>query len=261
MWDKFDALRDTERNKQLIAIIKTEKDTVQAVQRTYNVNWGNEFVEPNLEMVSYGALVRCCTCLESMLLLARNGYIGSANALLRQVYESLVWAKMTIDTDDERILFQLHDGFYENTMRDRTFVSFLNRIAYQTDGSGLTSEAIISEGKKLYSNYAAFTHAGRLSQQVPIKTIEFTDSLEAFLGEVAIWINCLFSVTCQFRLKCQNALCEREINNTKILLNYGMYSYLVEEMDKYRRKLYRYFDNIDDDTIYRAFNGTKWIIR
>lgn len=147
MWDKFDALRNTERNKQLIAIIKTEKDTVQAVQRTYNVNWGNEFVEPNLEMVSYGALVRCCTCLESMLLLARNGYIGSANALLRQVYESLVWAKMTIDTDDERILFQLHDGFYENTMRDRTFVSFLNRIAYQTDGSGLTSEAIISEGK------------------------------------------------------------------------------------------------------------------
>lgn len=262
MWDKYDALHDEEENKLLFDIIKTEKQAVQAIQKTYLVNFGQELVEPNDEIVAFGALSRCCTCLGSMLCLVRNGYVGSANALLRQAYELLVWSKMAVDTYDEEVLIQLHDGFYDNDLRAKTFKSFLNRISYEINDATLSREMIVKEGIEIYSQYASFTHAGRWSQQALIQTVEFADTVKACLGDIAVWIECLFSLTCKFRKKCLDALCDRDsMNEADRIRNCRMYSIMIENVYKYRNKLFKYFDDIDSTVICRAFADTNWVVK
>ena len=83
---------------------------------------GVKRIEPEPEKVSYGAFSRCCTCLESIVLLIRNGYVGSANALLRQVYDLLVWAKMALNTDNDAVLVEIHDDFFKDKAdKDRVY--------------------------------------------------------------------------------------------------------------------------------------------
>ena len=71
-----------------------------------------EIWEKETEKVSLGALLRCCTCFESMLVLPKGGYYGSVNAFFRQIYEFLSWAKLSIDTNSDKVLNELHDSFY-----------------------------------------------------------------------------------------------------------------------------------------------------
>lgn len=110
-WDRFVLNSESKIEDQLLKKYDAIKRTLSAATDKLYIDMGDVY-EPLKEKVSFCALSRCGTCLESMLLLARNGYIGSANALLRQVYEFLIWAKLTIDANDKSVLMKLPYGYY-----------------------------------------------------------------------------------------------------------------------------------------------------
>ena len=68
-------------------------------------------IEPCEFMLIWGTLQRCLVCIESCVSLISDGYVGSANALLRQIYEFLVWAKAGINSDI-LIFISIHHNFF-----------------------------------------------------------------------------------------------------------------------------------------------------
>lgn len=104
-------------------------------------------IEPCEYMLIWGTLQRCLVCIESCVSLVADGYIGSANALLRQIYEFLVWAKSGIDSDTAT-LEKLNTAFYKDDLSHR--ISATNILtAVKIEVSGLYSEKELKEeGKK-----------------------------------------------------------------------------------------------------------------
>ena len=79
-------------------------ERIRAIRKQIKILYQNlhktcAIIEPCEFMLIWGTLQRCLVCIESCVSLVADGYIGSANALLRQIYEFLVWAKAGIDSD------------------------------------------------------------------------------------------------------------------------------------------------------------------
>ncbi len=110
-WDKFLLNKDPETEKEIRRIYLIEKTAIRDISQTLYFNIG-KIGEEELSRVSFGAISRCCTCMESILVLLQNGYYGSADALLRQVYELLAWAKIAIDTEDHDASNAIHASYY-----------------------------------------------------------------------------------------------------------------------------------------------------
>ncbi len=151
-WDRFVLEVDKEREKYLKKIIRSERELVQLLELGLNNKYFFEKIEPKDEQVAFGSIYRCIVCLSSMMVLLVNGYIGSTNALLRQCYEYLCWAKFAIDNEDINILNKLHDSFYSDaTGRADILNQYFKKTSYIIDSDDIDISNIKDEGKKIFS--------------------------------------------------------------------------------------------------------------
>ena len=133
-----------------------------------NLNETCAIIEPCEFMLIWGVLQRCLICIESCVSLVSDGYVGSANALLRQIYEFLVWSKAGIDSDNNTLI-KLNAAFYEDNLTHRI--------------SAYSETELKNEGKKIYYGYSLLTHASNIAQQAPYKQDNFYLLLYACLSE------------------------------------------------------------------------------
>lgn len=177
-------------------------ERIRAIRKQIKILYENlhktcAIIEPCEFMLIWGTLQRCLVCIESCVSLVADGYIGSANALLRQIYEFLVWAKAGIDSDTAT-LEKLNAAFYKDDLSHR--ISATNILkAVKIEVSGLYSEAELKEkGKKMYHGYSLFTHASNISQQAPYKQDDFYIRLNACLSEISLLLDVFLIVFSQY---------------------------------------------------------------
>ena len=227
-WDRLVITVNEERNKEIRKIIRSEKTLIKLLENGLNNSMFFEKLEPNDEQVAIGALYRCIVCFSSMMVLLDNGYIGSVNALLRQCYEFLCWAKLAIDNDEKDVLNRLHESFYgESNGRADGLTSYFKKVEYITDSDEIDVSDIKSEGKDIFSNYSFYTHASRYTQQFPLASDDFYIEMEYCLAEVALWINVLYKVEESYLIKCLN---QKDKNGEADDFLFGTFNYYNEKV-------------------------------
>ncbi len=155
-------------------------------------------IEPCEFMLIWGTLQRCLICIESCVSLVSNGYIGSANALLRQIYEFLVWAKSGIDSDNAT-LEKLNASFYKDNLSHRiSATDILKAIKIDTDEDSCCETELKTNGKQMYHNYSLLTHASNISQQTPYKQENFYILLNSCLNEICLLFDVFLIVFSQY---------------------------------------------------------------
>lgn len=155
-------------------------------------------IEPCEFMLIWGSLQRCLICIESCVSLVSDGYVGSANALLRQIYEFLVWAKAGIDSDKET-LEKLNAAFYRDDFTYRVSATDILKAVRIEMSDTIYSEAELKEkGKEMYHKYSILTHASNIAQQAPYKQEKFYIILNACLNEVCLLLDTFLVVYAQY---------------------------------------------------------------
>lgn len=155
-------------------------------------------IEPCEFMLIWGTLQRCLVCIESCVSLISDGYVGSANALLRQIYEFLVWAKAGINSDIAT-LKRLNTAFYKDNLSHRiSAVEILKAVKIDVDGTPYSEAELKELGKEMYHGYSFFTHASNISQQAPYKQEDFYTLLNACLSEVSLLFDVFLVVFSQY---------------------------------------------------------------
>ena len=258
-WDRFIKNKDENHEKEILRNLTLEKKIISELEQVFKYDVGVQLIEPKQEKVSFGALSRCCTCLESIILLIRNGYVGSANALLRQVYELLVWAKMAIDTDDNDILIKMHDDFFKNsvTAEGDTLTPYFSRIDFTFKDKSLDKGMVLQEGKLVFKTYSCSLHGNSLAQQKPYRDDDFYDGMIALTRETALWTACLSEVLISFLRKC--AYCLREDGDESAYDNrIPTIGCLMEMVSKQQYRLQSILPNYEHVIMYRIFKGTEW---
>lgn len=256
-WKQFVLNENKEMEKRLSKIYRIEKKALDTANFMLSRDLGSDYEITN-EFVAFGSLLRCGTCLSSMIFLTNAGYIGSANALLRQVYEYLIWAKITIDTYDQEHLQKLHDCFYDFIMNGRAdkLTELFHKVSYKSET--LSSEFIIEEGKSIFNQYAFLTHASLYSQQCPVPTEDFYSEIFMCYREIAVWILCYMELIKEhFLRKIKTYKCSDDLD-MKELITFGAYNYLQEEIQKQEHCLERIYPKIDTAGVYRIFHEAKW---
>lgn len=165
-------------------------------------------IEPCEYMLSWGSLRRCLICIESAVTLVSQGYVGSANALLRQMYEFLLWSKLGLDADAETIK-KINSYFYDESL-ERTYLATDILKYTKIPGFGDVEAATIrDEGKRVFKNYSTLTHATGIAQQNPYKQEDFYWYINACLCEICTMLDLLliiFEQYCQKVMECFDAL-------------------------------------------------------
>lgn len=261
-YSKFSSVVDFEREKDLdkkIACINLTIKECKAHMLRFFPN-----VEPNERKVSSGSILRCIECMESMVVLAKNGYVGSANALLRQICEYIGWAKITIDNfDNINVLNELHDSFYDfEAKRANVLSKYLNRIVFcrVSDKSEIESDICRTEINSVFSSYSFLTHATCLAQQCPVQIISFYDNMESFLEEFVIWVMCLVEVIISYSSALGHNI-EKKNDYFDVLKFYGTLNCSLEPLQKGRGKLRSMFCDTEELSIYKVICNTRWRVR
>ena len=155
-------------------------------------------IEPCEFMLIWGTLQRCLICIESCISLVSDGYIGSANALFRQIYEFLVWAKVGIDSDTET-LKEVNAAFYKGDLSHRILVTnILKAVKIDITNGSYSETELKAKGKELYHGYSLLTHASDISQQVPYKQENFYVYLNECLSEISLLFDVFLVVFSQY---------------------------------------------------------------
>lgn len=179
-------------NKRITSVRKLLKRLSDDLHHTCAI------IEPCKYMLMWGSLRRCLICIESSISLVSQGHIGSANALLRQMYEFILWSKLGIDADTET-LKTINSYFYDKTLEKSYPVTYVLKY---TDIPALNEkideEVIRQEGKRMYHNYSSLTHATGLAQQNPYKQDDFYWSINACLTEICTILDLFLIVFQQY---------------------------------------------------------------
>ncbi len=262
-WEQFTRITDLEREKIITKKINAERTIIRDLKSVLWSDIGQSLIEPGKELVSYEALFRCCICLESVIVLIRAGYVGSANALFRQIYELLSWCKIALNVDDDRVLSELHDNYFCNDLRWDGLGKFFQRLEFESDDATLNREIITSEGKRILNIYSCSTHGTSFSQQPPYQREVFYDDMDAVIEETAVWIACLAEVMEDYLRRCAKVEPEEYCNNDNDLLDKRIMhiNYLMEMVFKQRCKIERYFSESNKATIFKVFEETRWHLR
>ncbi len=269
-WDRFIKSRNLDIEKRLLCNIRLEKQVLKKLETVFQYDIGGAKTEPKQELVSFGALYRCCICLESILELIGAGYVGSANALFRQVYEFLIWAKIAIDNDIPESLVKIHDDFYlsdgNNSGRD-VLSGYYPKLKYVSDDESLDEESIKQEGRFIFKMYSQMIHGGSLAQQCPLPSEEFYKNIEDMIRETALWIVCFSGVALSYIHKCLQAVDKEykqlEKSDDSEYLLYGDFmvgnhlsGIVYDQLDKIRT----ISPGMEQTRIYKIFTKTKWIL-
>ena len=155
-------------------------------------------IEPCEFMLIWGTLQRCLICIESCISLVSDGYIGSANALLRQIYEFLVWAKAGIDSD-VTTLKELNAAFYKDDLSHKiSATDILKAVKIDVVNSPYSESELKTKGKQMYHGYSLLTHASNISQQIPYKQGNFYVRLNDCLSEISLLLDVFLVVYSQY---------------------------------------------------------------
>lgn len=195
--DRFVKSVDENKEKMLTQRIKFIRRQIKTLHKDLHDTCA--IIEPCEHMLIWGALQRCLICIESCVSLVSDGYIGSANALLRQIYEFLVWAKAGINSD-VATLEKLNSAFYgaDHLSHRITATGILRATKISVDGLPYSEAELKERGKRLYHGYSLFTHASNISQQTPYKQEDFYDFLNACLSEIFVLFDVFLLVFSQY---------------------------------------------------------------
>lgn len=197
--ERFNANVDNEKEKQFSKRIAEVRKLIKKV----SVDLKNTVavIEPCKYMLIWGSLERCLICIESSISLISQGYIGSANALLRQMYEFCLWSKLGIDSDIDT-LKKINAYFYEiNTNRSYPVTYVLKHTDIPALNNETDAITLREEGRKLYHNYSSLTHATSIAQQCPFKQDDFYWTLNACLTEICTMLDIFLLVFSQYCAK------------------------------------------------------------
>ena len=195
--DRF--IKSVDENKEIMLTqrIKCIRKQIKILRKDLHDTCA--IIEPCEYMLIWGALQRCLICIESCISLVSNGYIGSANALLRQIYEFLVWAKAGISSN-VATLEKLNAAFYNNDHLSRriTAAGILRAVKINVDSPSYNEAELKERGKQLYHGYSLFTHASNISQQTPYKQDAFYNLLNSCLSEISLLFDVFLIVFSQY---------------------------------------------------------------
>lgn len=143
-------------------------------------------IEPCDVQLIWGSLCRCLICIESGVTLVSQGYIGSANALLRQIMEFLMWAKLGLSSDEE-LLKKINGFFYDYSLgKSHPVTNILKKTTIQDYDNKHTGVVLAQECKELYHRYSFLTHATGIAQQNPYRNIYYYELLNRCLTELCM---------------------------------------------------------------------------
>lgn len=194
--DRFIDSIDENKERLLTQRIKHIRKQIKVLYK--NLHETCAIIEPCEFMLIWGTLQRCLVCIESCVFLVSDGYIGSVNALLRQIYEFLVWAKAGINSDIAA-LKKLNAAFYKDNLSHRiSAAEILRAVKIDVDGAPYSEAKLKEMGKRMYHGYSLFTHASNISQQAPYKQENFYISLNACLNEISLLLDVFLVVFSQY---------------------------------------------------------------
>lgn len=155
-------------------------------------------IEPCEHQLMWGSLRRCLVGIESAIALVSQGYIGTANAILRQIMEFLMWSKLGLDAD-EKTLKKLNEYFYDNSLGKSHPVTYiLKKTKIEDFDENIKGKDLETVCKKMYHNYSFLTHATGIAQQCPYKSESFYSLLNGCLNEICILLDAFLSVYKQY---------------------------------------------------------------
>lgn len=169
-------------------------------------------IESQNPQLCWAALTKSALAIEGAIELILCGYVGSARALFRQIYEFLLWAKIARDAPDETILTNIKSHFilkqneegeivagYCNVMDffkpkvkkpEYTVSIAVDRERFSDIAE--TDSELIKSSQKFYKVLCAYTHASSAAQQIPIPDNDFYEqwklTLEELSGLTALFI-------------------------------------------------------------------------
>lgn len=194
--ERFNAKVDPDKEKhfseRIVEVRKLLKKLSNDLHSTCAV------IEPCEYMLMWGSLRRCLICIESSVSLVSQGYIGSANALLRQMYEFALWSKLGIDADTDT-LKKINAYFYDDTLEKSYPVTY---VLKHTDIPAINGEVdkkiVRQKGQDIYHKYSSLTHATGMAQQNPYKQDNFYFGLNACLTEICTMLDLFLIVFQQY---------------------------------------------------------------
>lgn len=153
----------------------------------------------------WSSLVKASIATQSAIELIRLGYIGSARAIFRQIYEYLLWAKIALDADDDALIeikqhfFQLPGISHRQDKVSGNVIDYFKprnkktpyKVIIHIDRERffdvpVSENKVIEISKDLYSSFCAYTHASNSAQQLPTPEDDFYEqwrvTLETLTG-------------------------------------------------------------------------------
>lgn len=193
--DRFVETIDKKEEMLLTVRIKSIRKQIKALYKHLRETCA--IIEPCEFMLIWGNLQRCLVCIESCVSLVSDGYVGSANALLRQIYEFLVWAKAGMNSDTVT-LKTLNAEFYKDNLSHRITATDILKAARIEDSGSYSEHEMKEMGKQMYHGYSLLTHASNISQQAPYKRDDFYIFLNDCLSEVSLLFDTFLLVYYQY---------------------------------------------------------------
>lgn len=194
--DRFIEIIDENEESLFSQRIKGIRKQVKKIFR--NLHETCAIIEPCEFMLVWGTLQRCLICIESCISLVSDGYIGSANALFRQIYEFLVWAKAGMDSD-VTTLKKLNAAFYVDDLSHRiSATDILKAVKIDIVNSPYSEAELKAKGKQMYHEYSLLTHASNISQQAPYQQENFYVRLNDCLSEISLLFDVFLIVFLQY---------------------------------------------------------------
>lgn len=241
-------------------IIQFEENSIDALY-IYN--------NPDEYDLAKQCLQRSLLCLKSCVYLIQSSYIGSANALLRQIYEFLVWAKASVDTKIERSK-EISDRFFRSVKeQDPSLGELISSLFTTFTYKGFPefgNREIKDEGKKLYKLYSALTHASGYAQiQCGLADKEFdcymtnwTVDQVAFLVDIHLFI--LDQYIDKMKESIQPHLSESEITDKTLIAASMMCRDAMDQQSQiamYHKEIAHFMDGIEANPVWLFFID-KW---
>ena len=147
---------------------------------------------PSKFSLALHAFYKIQLAIESCILLLQNGYYGTANAMYRQIYEFILWARISFVLDESK-LKDISDAFFSSryseydplhtkkSARKPSVIPYIKKHITWSIPSEFSKSITQSEMEILIQNFyadlCALTHASNESQQYFIAEKTFYDNL------------------------------------------------------------------------------------
>ena len=194
--DRFNACVNEVEEELLNNRIKSVRKIIKALYK--DVHSTRACIEPCEHMLIWGSLMRFLLCIESAVDLVAIGYIGSANALLRQQLEFLMWAKLGIEANEETLV-KLNQCFYDESFgKSYPVTYFLKQTNVIPLDSEYSEKELKEKARTIYHKYSFCTHATGIAQQTAYKVEYFTFLLNHGLTELCVLLDSFLIVFGQY---------------------------------------------------------------